>query len=96
MWRFSWPRGRPMIDFEPMPDLIKFVAGQWVVGASLTTLLALFLLATDAWGIGTLVRADASPVLTATIFIFFGVVLLAPLVVGTAIFLASSPPDERG
>lgn len=77
-----------------MPDLIKFVAGQWVVGASLTTLFALFLLATDAFGIGTLVRSDSSPIFSAMIFVVFGVVLIAPLVVGTAIFLASAPPDR--
>jgi hypothetical protein len=84
-----------MLDSEPMPDLIKFVAGQWAVGASLTTLFAAMILLTDAWGLGTLVRSDASPVFAATIFILFGVVLLAPLVVGTAIFLASSGPDAR-
>jgi hypothetical protein len=78
-----------------MPDLIKFVAQQWAVGAGLVTLFAASILLTDAWGLGTLVRSDASPIFAAAIFILFGVVLLAPLVVGTAIFLADSPPDAH-
>ena len=78
-----------------MPDLIKFLLGQWAVGASLVTVFATLILLTDAWGLGTLIRADASPVLSAAIFIVFGVILLAPLVVGTAIFLARSSSDER-
>jgi len=78
-----------------MPDLVKFVAQQWAVGAGLTALFATIILLTDAWGLGTLVRSDSSPIFAATIFIVFGVVLLAPLVVGTAIFLADSPPDAH-
>lgn len=45
-----------MLDSEPMPDVTKFLAGQWVVGAGLTMLFAAIKLLTDAWGLGTLVR----------------------------------------
>ena len=44
---------------------------------------------TDMWGLGTLVYGDAQPFTTAVIFVVFGVILLSPLFVGTAIFLAS-------
>ena len=60
------------------------------------TLIAVFLLVVDAWGLGTLVRSDITPVTTAIIFIAFGVILLSPLVVGTAIFLARDNPDDQG
>jgi len=53
------------------------------------------LLLTDAWGLGTLVWADATPLTTALIFIAFGVIVLSPLMVGTAIFLSRSIPDEH-
>ena len=82
-----------MINSKPMPDLIKFLAGQWVVGAGISTLFAAFILLTDAWGVGTLIRSDASPILSAAIFVGVGIALLAPLVVGTAIFLAGSSSD---
>jgi|GEM_PF-4815025 len=76
-----------------MPDLIKFVVRQWAVGASFVTVFATLILLTDAWGLGSLVWADANPIFAAVIFVLVGVVLLAPLVVGTAIFLADSSSD---
>lgn len=84
-----------MLAFRPMPDLIKFVAKQYAIGIASVALFAVALLLTDAFGLGTLVRADATPVTTAIIFIVFGIILLSPLVVGTAIFLAGSNPDEH-
>ena len=78
-----------------MPDLIKFVAKQWAVGASLVTLVATLILVTDAFGLGSLVWADANPIFAAAIFVLVGVVLLAPLVVGTAIFLADSSSETH-
>jgi len=77
-----------------MPDLIKFVAKQYAIGIVTVASLAVLLLAIDAWGLGTLVRSDVTPVTTAVIFVVFGVILLSPLVVGTAIFLASSDPSD--
>lgn len=78
-----------------MPDFIKFVVGQWAVGAGISTLFAAFIIVTDAWGLGTLIRSDASPILSAAIFVGVGIALLAPLVVGTAIFLAGSSANTR-
>ena len=78
-----------------MPHLIKFLIGQYAVGAGLSTLFSLLLILTDTWGLGTLIRADANPFLSAAIFVVVGIVLLAPLVVGTAIFLAGSSSDAR-
>lgn len=78
-----------------MPDLIKFVAKQYAIGIVTVALFAVSLLATDAWGLGTLVRADVTPLTTAIIFIVFGVILLSPLVVGTAIFLSRTIPEEH-
>ncbi len=84
-----------MIAFQPMPDLIKFVAKQYAIAIVAVALFAVSLLVTDAWGLGTLVRADVTPFTTAVIFIAFGVILLSPLVVGTAIFLSRSIPDDQ-
>lgn len=77
-----------------MPELIKFVATQYAIGIVTVASFAVLLLVTDAFGLGTLVQSDATPITTAVIFIVFGVILLAPLVVGTAIFLADSKPDS--
>ena len=84
-----------MVAFQRMPDLIKFVAKQYAIAISAVALSAVALLLTDAWGLGTLVWADASPFTTALIFIAFCVILLSPLMVGTAIFLSRSIPDEH-
>ncbi len=78
-----------------MPDLIKFVAKQYAIGIAMVAIFAVLLLVTDMWGLGTLVYSDAQPFATAVIFVLFGVILLSPLFVGTAIFLASSDPDEQ-
>ena len=77
-----------------MPDLIKFVAKQYAIGIVTVTLFAVLLLVFDAWGLGTLVQSDVTPVTTAIIFVVFGVILLSPLMVGTAIFLAGNGPDD--
>ena len=78
-----------------MPDLIKFVAKQYAIGIAMVAIFAVSLLLTDMWGLGTLVSGDAQPFTTGLIFVVFGVILLSPLFVGTAIFLASSDPDGR-
>jgi hypothetical protein len=78
-----------------MPDLIKFVAKQYAIGIVMVALFAVSLLVTDMWGLGALVYSDAQRLTTAVIFVVFGVILLSPLFVGTAIFLASSGPDEQ-
>lgn len=77
-----------------MPDLIKFVAKQYAIGIAMVALFAVLLLVTDMWGLGTLVQSDVAPFTTAVIFVVFGVILLSPLFVGTAIFLANSDPEE--
>ena len=78
-----------------MPDLIKFVAKQYAIGIAMVATFAVSLLLTDMWGLGTLVYGDAQPFTTGLIFVVFGVILLSPLFVGTAIFLANSDPDEQ-
>ena len=78
-----------------MPELVKFIAKQYAIGIVTVTLFAIALLMTDAFGLGTLVQGDMAPVTTAVIFIVFGVILLSPLMVGTAIFLASNDPDDE-
>ena len=78
-----------------MPDLIKFVAKQYAMGIAMVAIFAVSLILTDMWGLGTLVYGDAQPFTTGLIFVAFGVILLSPLFVGTAIFLASSEPDEK-
>ena len=84
-----------MIESNDMPDLVKFIIKQWIAGAAASTLFAAFIIYNDAWGLGTLIRSDASPILSGVIFVLVGIALLAPLVVGTAIFLAGSSSDDR-
>jgi hypothetical protein len=72
-----------------------FLVGQSVVGVLVSILFAAFIILTDAWGVATLISNDASPILSAALFIGMGIAMFAPLVVATSIFLAASSPDVR-
>ena len=75
--------------------LIKFVIENYAVGIVVSTLFGASMLVTDAWGLYTLICSDENPIVSAVVFIGVGIALIAPLVVATAIFLASSSPHER-
>jgi len=72
-----------------------FLVGQSAVGVLVGTLFAAFVILTDAWGVATLLSKDASPILSAGLFVGMGIAMFVPLVVATAIFLAASSPDVR-
>ena len=91
-----WLGGREMVAFRPMPDLIKFVAKQYAIGLVMVALFAVTLLVTDAWGLGTLVRSDVTPLTTAVIgssTIFAGI--FVSLLISTSKPRNCAPPPAK-
>ena len=76
-------------------SLIKFVAVQSAVGLGISILSAAAILLTDAWGLATLISADASPILSSILFVGVGAAMLAPFVVATALFHNERSPETH-
>jgi len=77
-----------------LPKLIRFLLAHCLIGIAAGGLLLAGLLGADIGGLGTLVRADQSPILVVALLAFLFAITFGSMAMGTAIFmLRSDPPD---
>ena len=75
--------------------LITLLITNALAGALVGALVSACLLLTDTWGVSTLIRGDANPMLAAVVFIANGVLIFATVMISTAIFLTDSGSDAK-
>lgn len=93
---------RPVISGSPIPaswsrlsNLHKLLIVNGTGGALFGTLVSAYILFTDSWGLYTLIGGDVAPILAAFMFVSYGAVMFATLMVVTAVFLAGSDAAKR-
>ena len=85
--RSRWRRRKDSIGNSRRPRLMKLLMVNVAAGIVIGAVVSGVLLLTDTCGISTLIGSDASPTLSAFIFITNGVVMFATLMAATAVWL---------
>jgi hypothetical protein len=84
-----------MINDSPAsPVAIRFLTANAVLGAVVGSVFAFFVLLTDTFGIFTLIRADANPILPAFAFVIGCMTAFMTMVVATAVALADAEEES--